>query len=413
MKIGAFARKFKLPTSMIRFYVQNGLLIPTKIGGQYDYDEKCVADMEIILKYKNYNFTIEEIQHLLILETAEFKDDIIDSIIANIFIDKRSKLISERDNLNKIIENIENEINSGAKRIINAVKIRGVAISFLPYLCCLYCNETLALKSAEINKGEVLNAVLQCDSCGEQHGCIIDGVMVCKSHTDQSPLKAFDNTNTLASISIESSSTYRSLIRRAYIGMYNACSSVINKKSNILLGPLSFNFLLVYIKKISKDSTIIVCDPSIQKIKKLKTYLDGNDHNIVYISGFPEDVPLKARSVDLFIDDYCITNYCFAFNDYPIERVASFLKADAKVVGVFTDYKKAPLTLNFFKTKNDIFNPSKMNYSNIKNRWLLNGLYDIQNKTIGKAEICEDYYPKSAAGEEIVVQIYQGKKSVV
>ena len=64
MKIGEFANKFGLNVSTVRYYINNGLLIPVKKEEQYEFDKNCEEDMKNILKYKGYHFTIEEIQLL-------------------------------------------------------------------------------------------------------------------------------------------------------------------------------------------------------------------------------------------------------------------------------------------------------------------------------------------------------------
>ncbi|HOA42315.1 MAG TPA: MerR family transcriptional regulator, partial [Bacillota bacterium] len=105
MKIGTFAQKFNLNTSTIRFYIDNGLLTPTRKGGQYSFDKECVADMEKILKYKKYYFSLEEIQLLFFLEKASrFQDEIVLEVCADMMRNKRDSLIQERDKLAQCID---------------------------------------------------------------------------------------------------------------------------------------------------------------------------------------------------------------------------------------------------------------------------------------------------------------------
>lgn len=411
MKIGTFAKKFNISISTIRFYMQNGLLVPTKKGGQYDFDEKCAKDMFKIIKYKDFRFSIEEMQHFFLLEDASnFKNSAVTQITSNLLKEKKMKLIDECNNLQRIINEIEQEVDKYPKKIEVEIKNKNIPFSIIPYLHCPYCKKPLELKNTKIKDGCIVEAILSCDNCKDYQASISNGIIFCKSHTINSPFKAFDNIDTLVSFSKESSSSYRSLILKAYVDMYNFHTSSFSEKRTIMAGPFTFNFLLTYINKINPKSTIIICDPSINKINKLKLYLSDCPHNIIYIAGLPKDLPLKEHSIDMYIDDYSLTDYCFTFNDFPIENIVNYLKPESQILGIFTDYSKAPETLKYFVSKNKDFEPEKMSLAKIKNIWNKNNMKKIEQFNIGKTPINEEFYPKSAQGEEISIFTYYRNK---
>src|SRR5665648_278731 len=83
MKIGTFAKKFDLNISTVRFYVNNGLITPDKGNGHYEFGKECILDMQNILKYKKYQFSLDEIQLLFFMEKAShFQDEIVINICA-------------------------------------------------------------------------------------------------------------------------------------------------------------------------------------------------------------------------------------------------------------------------------------------------------------------------------------------
>ena len=59
MKIGAFAKKYGINPSAVRFYIDKALLTPKRENGQYVFDETNSEQMKKILKYKSYRFTLE------------------------------------------------------------------------------------------------------------------------------------------------------------------------------------------------------------------------------------------------------------------------------------------------------------------------------------------------------------------
>ena len=98
MKIGTFARKFNLNISTIRFYINNGLLTPrSSRRARYELGKECVSDMEKILKYKKYYFTLEEIQLLFFMEKASrFQDEIVLEVCADILRNKKNSLLPRK-----------------------------------------------------------------------------------------------------------------------------------------------------------------------------------------------------------------------------------------------------------------------------------------------------------------------------
>jgi len=65
MRIGEFSKRFDIPTSTIRYYIQLGLLITEKRNGQHLFNELCVKDMTQIMEWKRLRFSLEDIHELL------------------------------------------------------------------------------------------------------------------------------------------------------------------------------------------------------------------------------------------------------------------------------------------------------------------------------------------------------------
>jgi DNA-binding transcriptional MerR regulator len=409
MKIGTFARKFKLNISAVRFYINNGLLRPDRIGGQYEFDRECVSDMEKILKYKRYYFSLEEIQLLFFMEKASrFQDEIVIEVCADILKSKRKQLITERDNLTQFIDEIDKEIESFASIASKDGSDAGVPFSFIPYLYCPVCQEALKLDSASLSNGSIQKGVLSCE-CGYT-AVISDGIILCKDFSEETPFKAFENVESVIAMKDQFSPTYRRLITRTYIWMYNCIVNRLDNAKCFLTGPFTFNFLLEYIEKLGKNNTYIIFDPSLKRISKIKKYLSSWDYTIVFIVGKPADLPIKNSSVDFYIDDYSTVNSLFTYNTFSTETIAPLLKNAGEAVGIFTTYQNAPKSLRNFNKDHPNFKSEKMTLGGLKYNWSLVNVKTIEEKIIGTTTSGEPHFPQNEIGETIEVHGYHARK---
>ncbi|HOG00811.1 MAG TPA: MerR family transcriptional regulator [Clostridia bacterium] len=67
MRIGAFAARFGLPISTVRYYIQRGFIVPESRNGQFLFDEYCIGDMRRIEAWKRMRFSLNEIHELISL----------------------------------------------------------------------------------------------------------------------------------------------------------------------------------------------------------------------------------------------------------------------------------------------------------------------------------------------------------
>ena len=53
MKIGEFSRLHNVSTDTVRFYENEGLLVPVKDGYNYQFDQQCTDDFSNIIQLKD------------------------------------------------------------------------------------------------------------------------------------------------------------------------------------------------------------------------------------------------------------------------------------------------------------------------------------------------------------------------
>jgi DNA-binding transcriptional MerR regulator len=409
MKIGTFAQKFNLNTSTIRFYIDNGLLTPTRKGGQYSFDKECVADMEKILKYKKYYFSLEEIQLLFFLEKASrFQDEIVLEVCADMMRNKRDSLIQERDKLAQCIDEIEKEIEQLQDFAPVDAAPAGVPFLFIPYLYCPSCQVPLRLDSASLSKGNIQKGILSCEC--SYSATITDGIILCQDFSEDTPFRAFENVESVMAMKDQFSPTYRKLITKAYVWMYHRIMGSLNEGTFFMTGPFTFNFLLEYIGKLGKNNTYIIMDPSLKRIRKLKKYLSSRDFTFVFVVGKPENIPIKRETVDFYIDDYSTVNCLFTYNSFSTDKISPLLKKRAEIVGIFTSYKRAPKSLQNFKKDHPDFSPEKMTFAGLKHSWK-QSIKVTEAKNVGETTPGEKHFPYNAPGEVIEVCGYHAVKT--
>lgn len=411
MKISAFADKFNVNVSTVRHYVNSGLLLPDRKNGQYFFDEESEEDMKNILKYKNYHFSLEEIQLLFFMEKASrFKDKVVLDVCSEILKNKREELIKEREELAQHIQSLESDI-AGLPEVNTVDNVKwGVPFPFIPYLYCPKCQIPLELDNARISNNYLYSGHLKCH-CGYT-ACIEDGIIVSGEKVHDTPFKAFENIESVMALKDEYSHQYRGFIAKTYLYMRDSIHTEDERPQIILAGPFTFNFLLECMDKLGAHNTFIIADPSIKRINKLKNLFSDMDCHIIYYAGETKDIPMKHKSVDTYIDDWSTVNMMFTFNEFNTKLIAPFLKKNGRIAGIYADYKNAPRSLNNFKEDNSDFIPGKMKFSRLKTDWEINNVKITEKKFIGQTNENEKHFPRDEVGESIEVYGYTAKKEI-
>ena len=65
MKIGEFAKKYNVPISTIRYYIEEGLLTPRKKGAQYDFNEANESEIQLLIDLRESSFSLEEMRQFV------------------------------------------------------------------------------------------------------------------------------------------------------------------------------------------------------------------------------------------------------------------------------------------------------------------------------------------------------------
>ncbi|MFA7533898.1 MAG: MerR family transcriptional regulator, partial [Tissierellaceae bacterium] len=157
MRIGEFASKHNTTIDTIRYYLELGLLISDKVGGQYRFDHNDSWDLEKIFELKLLDFSLSEIQELLCYHrlagdrTIEYRKYYI------------SLLMSQKEHFNNELSRfkamkslIDDKIMEFKSELEDITRI-GLPLSFLDILVCPKCKRSVEINNGSLEKNMIIS----------------------------------------------------------------------------------------------------------------------------------------------------------------------------------------------------------------------------------------------------------------
>ena len=411
MKIGEFAEKYHMKASAVRYYIDRALITPERENNQYIFTDICIDQMDKIVKLKDYGFTLDDISLIMSYENlSDLKDKSALDKIISMFAARRDAISDEIIHLDEIVMAIDDEIDSYSvlKESMVSTSKAYVPLKSLALLRCPVCGSDIKLENADIEPSGITRGKLTC-SCG-YYANIINGVLVCNEYHDESPLKAFDNVNFINALTEDYSSSYRALVRKSHLNMYQTIVGENISNVVVLSGPLAFTYTLNFLKTMPSDNLYIIFDYSIQKIRRMKEYLADSGRQILFIVGNVDMLPLKSGVADMYIDDFSSANYSIVNNENLFESLKTLLKDGARVIGHYIDYHNAPESLKNFRNLHPQFNPAIMSPGMISSFFSRGSLKICERYIVGSPEGNKKHFKCHVPGESVLLVSYQAVK---
>jgi len=303
MKIGKFAKMHNVSQDTIRHYIDLGLLVTEKNGGQYQFSATDCNDMKKIIEYKNMSFSLSEIQKILAMQRICGEN-------SNSFRKLFLLYLEEKKKENEKVISQFNNINSSLKEKINNIKQQenrdvpklGFPLSSIHLLKCPECNRQLNLSEGIIENNNVMGAVLNC-GCGFT-AKIEDGMYVDKRHVRTKLMngkKMPSKEEYLAS----SSTQYNNFLYKGIAVLAEQINKYQGEPKYILeLDNCVGFFLMQFIKYLPLDSTYILIDYDYERLENLKRDLENyhNHKNFIFLCCNYDSLPLKDSFADIIID---------------------------------------------------------------------------------------------------------------
>ncbi|MBB2481834.1 MerR family transcriptional regulator [Bacillus sp. APMAM] len=406
MRIGKFAEINNVSIDTIRHYMDLGLIVPEKRGGQYFFEERRQNDLEFIFELKGRGFSLNETKMIFLYQTfAKFTDYEKDTYYQSLFIEKYEKIKQEIKSLIEIKEKLRTKLDDLNAKSESSHIVTGIDLKVLNMLKCIKCKEkNLILQDGMINKNQIIDGKIVCD-CGEEY--TIESGILCVG-------EPFNSTTGLpfeSDIPEYIHETDRAFLENFYKGAEWSKQKLapldLNGKVLLELGTGVGFFLRNIFQELPKDCLYIAVDRNLGRHRFLKSVLEnaGFKRNILFICADFLDIPLGDHSVDIVIDQSGTSNYSFEHVEFLLCELATLFKPESYLLASFFAFKNFSTKSKIEAKFRDNFIPTKIkeNISSLK-------YFPIDERTseyMDKGGKFENFFVQ---GEEIYSYSFFGKR---
>jgi uncharacterized protein YbaR (Trm112 family) len=316
-----------------------GLVIPDKLGSQYNFDSRCQEDLDSVLYFKSMGFLLNEIKSIFIIKRlAQYSGYQENDNYLNLFINKKQQLADQIMELHKMKDRLETEIQELSLIENNKKSIIGVDIKALNLLCCSECGKNLELIEGSITNNQIMNGILVC-SCGEEFR-IEDGIIRATKNTEYDN-QTGNNQNIMEYISTTDMEYLDSLYRSIELTYKKVQLNSYKNKVMLELGSGLGFFLRSIYEDIPDDTIYIAVDYDINRHILLKNLLETINYkkNLLFICTDFNHIPIKEKSVDILIDVSGTSNYSFYYTDFLLDRMDKYSKDQSELIGAYIVFK--------------------------------------------------------------------------
>ncbi|MCO0600946.1 MerR family transcriptional regulator [Peribacillus butanolivorans] len=343
MKIGTFAKLFHVTTDTVRYYIEQGLLIPDKKNTQYQMNQLCLDDMAFITELKKFHFTLLEIQQILSYQrVTNFSDHEDIDYYNNLLIDKKNQLTKKKEDISKAIHLIEKAVltNSPSSKEEN---FTGIPLSFVNMLYCPKCHIPLEMKDITIKKVYIQTGSLTC-TCGYE-AAIEEGIIITANLYDTSPYPSyFYDKETIKEINPK----MINLFEKSNFWFQKVLQNVDLKNKLIVETNVDAVVSLPkYIDVLETSASYVFSGFSLAMLKKVRKRIERMNPkpNVLYILNSDLNLPLKPLSIDVFVDSFTANDFSLLNPQFPIHVLKNYFHSSSTIVGGYSYYDSSAKSL--------------------------------------------------------------------
>ncbi len=405
MKIGSFAEKNNLTKDTIRHYMDLGLLIPRKVGGQYHFTSSNQRDLDEIIHLKSLNFTLNEIKKIFwSKKVGRLSTTSSNSLYREYYSHKLGEVQDRISSLKNVEENLKEKLEKLDSLELPPRHKIGIPIAALPLLKCLSCSSKLKIHRGSIEGDQLLQGSLRCQ-CGEEYP-IEDGILIVDSLHSVEDFLLEDEF-----LSEYIQDTNEEMVDNLYKNIEWILNSLPSNslQGKIILEPGSgVGFTLRSIQHLlDEESTYIAVDSNINCHLFLKELLERNNiqKNIIFICSDFKRMPLRDESVDVIMDFFNTSNYAFTNKTFLLDEINHLIKKDALLLGGYSIFK------NFMD--NSLIAPQNRRYllwENIQPKLQELKYHPLEERSFDPIPVYGKYENFTVPGELIYSHMYLGKR---
>ncbi|ATW25075.1 MerR family transcriptional regulator [Candidatus Formimonas warabiya] len=338
MKISEFSQHFHLAPETIRYYINKGLLVPVTKNDRYNFREQDIEDMELLLRLKSFRFSITDIHKILSLKrlsNLDSSEELNDYI--NILKAQKKVLLGEKAQLQKLINDLQQEISTSSGKHTGAIKRKsGVPLTFLPYLSCPHCQGQLSISNCNIERDQIISGGLNC-ACGFK-ATIQNGIII----GQPGKISVYDGPDVERNSYRMMSPSLITLMQKAYHWMLERLNKC-NTKGKLVLENFVNNYCFCYsnFESMDKDAYYIITDKYPEIVAVYKSLIDklNLDLQVLYIAAGSHLLPLKNNCIDIYIDLDASNEYAIFHNGYAVDALTRYFHQDTYAIGAFFFFK--------------------------------------------------------------------------
>lgn len=348
MRIGDLAKKYHIPVNTLYYYIKIGLLVPNKKGKQYDFDQNCEKDLQLILQYSKWDFTLKDIHTILSLyrySNLLHPDDV--QAVSQLMSKKCQMLEQERQRLKEIIGQIE----QAQADIVNSLqpppkqKI-GLPLGMLALLQCPFCKQELHMENTMMNPHYIFQGDLCCD-CGYE-ATIQNGVLI-TPFLNTSP---YDKPDLERKQYTQIPPDMVSLYQRSYNWMNKQMAAIKLEGKVVMESHINaYFFLQMYLHLLSPKGKYIIVDKFPEMLYMYKNLIDSQLSNldVLYIADSSSNLPLREECVDVYVDFFAFNEHKFYATTALMDEYRRFFAPESEIVGTYFHFYDAPRSLALFR----------------------------------------------------------------
>ena len=338
MKIGEAARKYGISVDTLRFYVKEGLLIPKSQErySRYNFEQRDLEDLELILRMKEQQFSLQEIHAMLALRrTSNMVEPHTISQFKELYAQKKTELQEKIAELNRALESVEKEEGLLTAAVPEALISTGVPLRALSLLQCPHCGGRFKLENADLDARYVYRGTLRC-SCGRELP-ISDGII----ETGNLYTGAYDSPDLKRELYTEVIGKFLSILHKGLDEVHRFLQKEA-RPGNVLMETHinSFFFAYNHLDSLPPDCIYIVTDRYPEMLREYKHLLEsmGEERDFLFIADNSFDFPIRKGCVDILVN--CMSDNEFSLYDPGsyIEKMKPYLKETAKVAGTLLSF---------------------------------------------------------------------------
>lgn len=383
MKIGELAKNCGVSKATIRFYMGNGLLIPNEDGGNYSFSEQDRDDLQTILRMKEQQFSLKEIQSYISLKRMSnlIEPDTIDECL-RIMENKKLELNAKIEILQRAILGIDKQIVTLTSQSFGSPQRTGLPIRALPLLRCPLCGKPLLVDSAVLDSQYIFSGSLNC-SCG-YHAAIRNGII----RTGNRYTGTHDQPNLRRELYRNMGSKYNICIQKCYNHMASDLNDMELSGKVVLEANINGHFYLYsHFEQFPDDCLFIVTDKYYEMLEMYKSLIEllNLKKNILYIADADSQYPLRFGCIDLHISFMGENEYQFYHQANFIQNINQWMKTGAVVIGSYMSYAPGSQSFDKVRKKYPECSSNGFNIKKLRENYIAEG-YQPQIIAIGQLE---------------------------